>query len=273
MALNQEILIGLIIGIIAYTILNIGKGIQKFAIEGLKVDKKIKSKNSGIWIFGTILTSIYMFIQWIALLFAPINIIAPLEGYGLIIFILFSYFILKEDISIIEILGIIGIIVGVILITAFNPNTATFQSTDFNGLSLLIISIVIIGVEIVLILFSRANDYIASGLIIGGTAGSLMAFQTVSKRITSAPDITLTIVFGIFTLILATTTLLLTQFAFAKSKANRVVPCFTSVSIILAIILGVISLDENILLIQIGGIAVIIVGVFLLTAFRKETKS
>lgn len=270
MAIIHNVIIGLIIGIIAYTVLNIGKGIQKYAIEGIKIDRKLKSKNSGIWIIGTILTSIYMFIQWIALLFAPVNIIAPLEGYGLIIFILFSYFVLKEEISIMEVLGIIGIIIGVVLITAFNPNIGTLQSSDVNLLSLLFISIIIIGIEMILIFFSRANNYKASGLILGGTGGTLMALQTVSKRITSSPDTFLTILFGILTLIMATITLLITQFAFAKSKANRVVPCFTSVSIVLAILLGVISLNEDILAIQIIGIIIIIAGVILLTAFRKE---
>lgn len=84
---------GLIIGIIAYIAVYVGKGIQKYAIEGLKVDKTVKSKHSGIWIVGTILTSSYFFLQWIALLFAPINIIAPLEGIGLITLLFFSYYV------------------------------------------------------------------------------------------------------------------------------------------------------------------------------------
>jgi len=72
------VFIGLIIGILAYVLLYLGKGIQKYAIEGLKIDKSIKFKHSGIWIFGTVLTTTYFFVQWAALFFAPINIIAPL---------------------------------------------------------------------------------------------------------------------------------------------------------------------------------------------------
>ena len=49
---NYVIFFGVLIGIVAYVMLYIGKGIQKYAIEGLKVDKTIKSKHSGVWIGG-----------------------------------------------------------------------------------------------------------------------------------------------------------------------------------------------------------------------------
>ena len=100
MTFDIRICVGFIIGLLAYTMLFLGKGIQKYAIEGYKGDKvKVKSKNTGWWIFGTALTTLNMFLHWIALLFAPINIIAPLEGLGLVVLIIFSYFVLKEKIS------------------------------------------------------------------------------------------------------------------------------------------------------------------------------
>lgn len=271
MVLNQNIIIGISVGVLAYTIVNIGKGFQKYGIEGIKDGKKIKSKNSGVWILGTILTSIYMFVQWIALLFAPINIIAPLEAYGLIVFVFFSYFVLKEKISKIEICGIIGIIIGVVMITLFNPNTSNIQSNAINEISLLFISLILLTSESILILISKSKEYRASGLILGITAGTFMALQTVSKRITAAPENILKIVFGIITLIMGLLTFLFTQFAFAKSKANRVIPCFTSSSIIIAIVIGVVSLNEEILAIQIVGIVIILIGSILLTAFRTES--
>ena len=55
------VFIGLIIGILAYVMLYLGKGIQKYAIEGFKIDKSIKSKHSGTWIFGTVLITTYFF--------------------------------------------------------------------------------------------------------------------------------------------------------------------------------------------------------------------
>lgn len=268
----MEIIIGISIGIIAYVMLNLGKGIQKMAIEGYKVDKTIKSKNSGVWIVGTVLTSLYMFIQWIALFFAPVNIIAPLEGIGLIVLIIISYFVLDEYITFTEGLGILLIIIGVIFATAFKPQGVEVTSGIFEPFLFIIILSALFGIEGVLIVFSRLQNDKGAGFILGTTAGTLMAFQTVSKRITAIPNLSLTIIFGILTLVFAVFTLLMTQLAFAKSKANRVVPCFTSASISLSILIGVVALQEQIILIQIIGIVVVVAGVIVLTAFRKESE-
>jgi len=268
MANGEGIIFGIIIGIIAYVCLDVGKGIQKYAIEGLKEDKTVKSKNSGIWIFGTILTSIYMFIQWAALFFAPINLIAPLEGIGLVVLLIFSYYVLKEKITNIEIIGVVLIIVGTVIITLFNPNTGEINATDFNLNIFLIFSLTILAIEIIAIFFSKFKDYKLAGLIIGVTAGTLMAFQTFTKRVTAIPEY-----FLIFTGIMfavAVSTLAVTQFAFTKANANVVVPCFTSASIILATLLGAIALNEVIEPIQILGIVSIVFGVICLTAFKKE---
>lgn len=95
MTFEGTLIIGFTIGIIAYVMEYIGKGLQKYSIKGFKEKKSIKTKHSGIFIVGSILTALYVFIQWAALLYAPINIIAPLEGLGLVILILFSYWVLN----------------------------------------------------------------------------------------------------------------------------------------------------------------------------------
>jgi len=261
---------GLIIGIIAYISLYVGKGLQKFGIEGLKEDKTVKSKNSGVWIFGTVLTTIYMFIQWAALLFAPINLIAPLEGIGLIILLIFSYKVLKENITRIEVIGVILIIVGTAFITLFNQNTGTIINDDVNLAYFLMFLIPILIVEAIAMIITHFNGYRFAGLILGFTAGTCMAFQTASKRITAVPDPTLTGIFTFVSLIMAGLTLGVTQYGLAKAKANIIVPCFTSASITIAIITGIIALNETIVLWQIIGIVVIVLGIIFLTAFKEE---
>lgn len=264
------IVVGFTIGIIAYVMLYLGKGIQKYAIEGLKVDKSIKSKHSGIWIFGLVLTTSYMLIQWLALLFAPINIIAPLGGIGLITLLLFSYFVLKEDILKIQILGVVLIIVGTVIVPLFNPNTREIQLEDFNFPLLLVIFLTIVLIDVIAILICKAKDYIAAGLILGVSAGIFNAFQTVSKRITALPDPFITLIFTLNTLLMSLLALLFTQFAFTKAKANIAVPCYTSASISLAVIVGMITLSEKIELIQVFGILIIIIGVIFMSFFTPE---
>jgi len=259
--------------------LYLGKGIQKYAIEKFKeegeVKKIIKSPHAGTWIVGTILTTIYMFVQWAALLFAPINLIAPLEGIGLVTLMIFSFYILKEEITNIEIVGIAAIITGTVLITLFNTNTGLLIAANFNqNLSVTFILSILVIVAI-LVITCHFSGYKAAGLLIGGAAGSCMAIQTFTKRITAIPDIYWLTELGYIALVLifGLLTLLITQYAFAKAKANQVVPVFTSLSMILATIMGIFALSERIEMMQILGIAIIVAGVILLTAFRKEDES
>ncbi len=264
------IFIGLIIGIIANISLYLGKGLQKLGLEGFKEEKTVKTKKSGIWIFGTILTSIAMFIQWTALLFTPINLIAPLEGIGLIVLLLFSFYVLKEKITSIEIMGVMLIIIGTILVTMFNLNTGILGTSDVNLLFFFLLIIPIFIIESIAIIFSHFNEYKFAGLILGLTAGTCMAIETFSKRITAVPDPFLTAIFSFTSLLMAGITFVVTQYGLAKAKANIVIPCFTSASITIAILSGIISLSESIILIQIVGIIAIIGGIIFLTAFKEE---
>jgi uncharacterized membrane protein len=267
MPFEENIPLGFLIGLIAYITLYLGKGIQKYAIEGLKIDKKVKSKNSGIWLVGTILTALYTLIQLVALWLAPINVVAPLEAAGLIILIVFSYFVLKEEINKNEIIGIGLIVFGIIVINIFIQQPSTPTLSQFDLTLFILISIIVLAVEGGMILISKYNKYKAAGFIIGSMAGSFMAIQTVAKRVSDIPE--LFIAFTVIFSICAGMTLLVTQFAFTKSQANRVLPCFTSVSIILSIILGFLTLGETVVLIQIIGIVIILLGVVFLTAFRN----
>ena len=68
----------------------------------------------------------------------------------------------------------------------------------------------------------------------------------------------MTLYFTIATFIFALLTLLITQYAFTKAKANQVVPYFMSVSIVLASLMGVLTLSGKINWIQIIGIVSIV---------------
>ena len=114
------------------------------------------------------------------------------------------------------------------------------------------------------------TGYKAAGLVIGTIAGTFMALQTVTKRITALPDPNLTLWFSILVIVFSVITLGITQFAFVKAKANEVLPCFTSASIVIATVAGIFALNEKIHLIQILGIIAVLVGIIFLTAFKEE---
>jgi uncharacterized membrane protein len=257
------------LAIIAYTCLYLGKGLQKFAVVGyIKKDatRTDKGRNTGIWIGGLVLTGAFMFVHLFALKFAPISVIAPFEGLGLIILCLFSYFILKEPINKIKLYGITLIVIGLILTAIFMPNPEAIPMV-FDWVLFIVFLCTIMGSFVLLGLFSMYNRYKAAGVIFGSFAGAFMCFQTLAKRITWISG------YGYFVFIMfgfAIATLIMTNFGFLKAEAVIVVPSFTANSITLPTFLAIFIFDEPVIFLQWIGIAIIVIGVILLTAFSRE---
>lgn len=272
MTAQPKLILGVTIGIVGYTLLYLGKGVQKYAIEGFKKENglTLKSKHSRIWFLGTFFHVSYLFVHWGALLLAPINLIAPLEGLGLVILLFFSHRVLKEKISQFQTWGVFFIIAGTLIITLFNTNTGDIDYRDFNSALFLIVTTSLLSIEMIAILISKRNGYKAAGVIIGSTAGTFMALQTVAKRITAIPDPTITLIFSLLTFLTAFLTFVMTQFALVKAKANVVAPCFTSASTTLAVFIGILTLNERIRIVQILGIFSIVFGVIVINLFDRD---
>ncbi len=214
------------------------------------------------------MTSVAMFIHWASLFYAPINLIAPLEGVGLIALAIFSYFVLHEEITNLEKFGTVMIIFGVVLIAAFNQAQPDITLGDFDR-SLFFWLLLLVNLPLLAATFvSKQYGYKYAGLIIGTLSGTMMGFQTVTKRLTAVED--LFFAYTAATFILAALTLGFTQYALAKAKANRVIPCATGSSIIVATVVEVLALSENIILIQMIGMALVVFGAILLTIEQKD---
>ncbi|MHA1649090.1 MAG: DMT family transporter [Candidatus Helarchaeota archaeon] len=264
-----DIFLGILLAIIAYACLYLGKGLQKYAIVGFvgkETTRSEKGKNMGIWIIGLILTGAFMFIHLFSLKFAPISVIAPIEGLGLIILCIFSYFILKEPLNRIKSTGIILIVIGLIFTAAFMPDPSTIP-TAFDWTLFLIFLGSIMGFFIILGLFSRYYQYKAAGVVFGSFAGAFMCFQTLTKRITWIEGYQW-VVFVMFGFAIAT--LLMTNFGFLKAEAVVVVPSFTAMSIMLPTIIAIFIFNEPVLLLQWLGIVIIVIGVVFLTSSSTE---
>jgi uncharacterized membrane protein len=263
---DLEIILGILLAVIAYACLYLGKGIQKYAIEGYTKEGAThgeKGKNTGIWIVGTILTGSFMFIHLFALKFAPISVIAPLEGLGLIILCIFSYFVLKEPIDRTKSLGITLIVVGLVITAIFIPDPEAIPSS-FDGILFLIFLIVIMTFFTLLGFYSKYNKYKAAGVIFGSFAGAFMCFQTLTKRITWIEGYgwVVFIMFGF-----AVATLIMTNFGFLKAEAVEVVPAFTAMSIMMPTLIAIFIFNEPVVVLQWVGIVIIVIGVVFLTAF------
>ena len=254
------------IGLVSYASLYIGKGIQKHAVDGIKEAKSLKTKHSGVWIIGTVLTALPVFLQWGALLFAPIKLIAPLEGIGLIVLLVFSYRFLREKITAVEIAGSAAVIAGIFLIALFlKEGTAAAEEVAASRLLYILLPLAL--AETVLVLFCLRLRMPVTGYMIGFTAGTAMAFQTLSKRISTVPGFPIFGIIGV--IVFAPLTLFITQVGFARAKANQVVPAFTAASILVATLSGYLILGERLLPPQFAGIILVAAGAVCMTAFRK----
>lgn len=261
-----NLVLGILIGILSYSCLYLGKGIQKMGINGIKARKAIKKRESGIWVLGTVLTVIPMFIQWVALFFAPVNIIAPLEGIGLIVLVVFSYFALKEKITRQEFAGIACIAAGTFIAAYFASPKSQVDISQFNDVYLIWIFAGLSFIEGLLILLCLRFPYRHLGVVFGFTAGTMMAFQSISKRISVIEELRFLGI--ILTLVFAILTLAITQIGFVKAKASQVVSSFTSASILVASVASIFILSESAGALQFIGIGIIIIGVLFLTVFN-----
>ncbi len=266
--MQERFVLGVMIGLISYSFLYLGKGIQKYAVDGITATKSLKTKHSGIWIFGTVLTALPVFLQWTALLFAPIKMIAPLEGFGLIVLLVFSRFFLKEKITALEITGTAAVIAGIILIAVFFEENPVSRPV-FNPVPIYFLLFPLLALECIILVLCIRAGWPAAGYVIGFSAGTAMALQTLSKRISSIPGFALYGSIGVF--VFAPLTLFITQLGFTRARAVEVVPAFTSASIIVATLSGFFILSERLLPPQIIGIILVSAGAVCMTAFRNRT--
>jgi drug/metabolite transporter (DMT)-like permease len=266
MTINSMV-IGLCLGILAYSALYLGKGLQKLAIEGIKTTT-IKSKHSGFWLLGTALSAVFMFMQWAALKYAPINIIAPLDGLGLIVLLLFSFFVLREKTTRLQLLGVFFIVVGTIITSLFNRSNVGLKVTDFSLPRYITFVLIVLILEAIAFTLSVLHNSKGIGIILGLITGTFFALETVSKRITAIPNAKINLIFSIVTMVVSAIGFVISQYALSKTKANIVVPCFTSASITLATLIGVFVLNEKVHLLAISGLGLIVLGVFFLTCPR-----
>ena len=259
--------LGLLIGLLSYTLLYLGKGVQKYAVEGIKETGSLKSKHSGTWILGTVMTGLPVFIQWAALYFAPVRLIAPLEGFGLMVLLAFSVIVLGERPGPVAFAGVVAIAAGTAFIASFSAASASPEGPALDNQwtrNILRIFLPLLAAEGAWIAVSLRGKLPLLGVAFGIAAGTMMAFQTLAKRISAVPGAAVPA--GIAAIVFAVLTLAVTQLGFAKAPASRVVPAFTSASILAAVLGGQVLLQEAADPGQWVGIGIVVAGVIALSA-------
>lgn len=170
MSTALNLTIAVILAICYNVTLNLSKGIQKWGIEGLSLDiiKKGKDdpklrKRFNVWLFGSIGTIVATVFQFLAQPFAPnSSFVAAFGGIGLMALVIFSYFVLKEDIKKIEVIGIILVMVATIIYGLTASETA---ATNVDYLRFVYMVVIILGIGFSIGIWSIKHEYKAHAVI------------------------------------------------------------------------------------------------------------
>jgi drug/metabolite transporter (DMT)-like permease len=262
-------ILAIFLGMLSYSMLNIGMGLQKKAAASLpKINNQTLGQNlknfltNKTWLLGFFMVQSQWMLLVLALDFAPISMITPLMSIGMIALVVFSYFYLKESISYVEIFGIIAIIIGIIVLGVTNPQEEEVQTLDYvcermgNADSIIFLTIVFI-CSVVVVVVSILRKYKNADILFGIAAGITDALGAILlKAYMSGADFRNWVVikssiirwewwvFFIFMIIFNTVATIYLQVAYQRGKAIIVAPIFAVLAMITPVFSGIIIFDD-----------------------------
>jgi uncharacterized membrane protein len=269
-----------LLGALQAVLLNIAKGMQKTAL-GIKHTRTNRQRriNQFVWVLGTMLIVVSTFVLMQAEMFGYLAVISSMTGVGIVSVVLFSYFILKEQIKRNELIGICLIIIGTFTVPLFS-STNPGGSMNTWGVTFYALFLIIFCVCIAIYAFKSGKRFfgVIFGTISGIAGGLSIIFQYAAMRfgptgdlfadiwiiVSSFPAVLYFVLFAVGGVL----EFILTQYAFTNGKAIEVVPANQSFFIIIPIAGGAIIFSEPFNIFQILGFIAIIIGVIFCTAFK-----
>ncbi|HME53681.1 MAG TPA: hypothetical protein VKM55_15750 [Candidatus Lokiarchaeia archaeon] len=237
--------LAIFLGILASILLNLGKGVQRLGAETLGKDivKKWRENTEDRrkiikWLIGTVMATLSSVVQVAAQMFLdrPSTFVA-LGGIGILSVVFFSFYVIKEKISVMQIAGIAMICVGTVLLgIEYNESTLSLPDVNFYLFS---IYALIFGVVIAIVSIKARKGY---GIVFGTIAGLFNAFAAILTEFSVATgnrELVSSIVnpWLIISLFLGQGAFWTTQYAFKKGGyANVVVPAMNSFLILIPFI-------------------------------------
>ncbi|MFX0003038.1 MAG: hypothetical protein ACFE9C_05870 [Candidatus Hodarchaeota archaeon] len=279
----MSVALGLLFGIINTLTLHLAKGMERHGIEIFSRKKSFKEKGKKplIYIIGFALNNTVFIWQILGTTFASAAVFSSVFGLGLILLMLYSRYILHEEITRVELLGAILIIIGTTMVGFFYIIEPTVTGT-VNYLNFFILIVVMILLFSLLIGFSWKTR-IAVAFIFGAVAGTLGGTDNVLKRIGLSSSNFIETFAGLlrmeldsyiflFSFLAGFFALIITQIGFAKgADASRLVPMYNSLYISAPVLFELLIVEgASVSLGIILSIVIIIIGVFLMNIFKKK---
>lgn len=280
MSVQNIVILGLIFGMISTLCVHLGKAMERHGIETFKRGKKLKEKGKKplIYFIGVIFNQSVVLWQIIAMQYTSAAVFASVFGLGLVLLMLYSHFILHEDIHKPEILGSILIIIGTTMIgfiQVIEPPNA--ENVNYDKLYFALIIFMIIFMVLIL---TSAKTRIGVAVIFGVVAGIFAGLDNIFKRIGLKEGIlnvgnSQTLPIFIISFVLANLAFVICQIAFAKdADASKLVPIYNSFYIAFPILFELIIYDGYYVSPgKIIALSIIITGIFCMQSFKDPHKS
>ena len=279
----EIIVLGLLFGIVNTMVLHLAKAMERHGIEIFSRKKTFKQKGKKplIYIIGFALNNTVFIWQILGTTFASAAVFSSVFGLGLILLMLYSHYILHEEIKTPELIGALLIVIGTTLIGFLYiiepPEAGVINYTNF------FILLIFISVIFTILISYSWKTKIGIALIFGAVAGTFGGMDNVFKRMGLSSSNFLEAFAGVFRLeilsiifvisfFLGLLALTLTQIGFAKgAEASKLVPMYNSLYITGPVIFELIIIEGATVSIGIIlSIIVIIGGVFLMNIFKKN---
>jgi drug/metabolite transporter (DMT)-like permease len=285
--------LGIAIMLVATSMLNVGVVLQKAVVDGLppfeqvSVGQSLKALlRAPRWVAGWLIGLVGVALNMLALGLADLGLVQPLNGFGLVVLALSSWFYLGERLDVRAMIGMALVIAGVVLVGVLLPESRDFSSrADLlacyrEPLSLAVLG-ALVGLAVLTWMASRAPSW-ATGLLLAlSAAAASVAGLTFAKGFTGvltlegyrglcspAPALLLLLLIGF-----SSTAMALQQLSLQKGRAVEVIPTFAAASVVLPLLPGWLVFRE-----QVPGLALltpglITAGVILLGTRRTEARA
>jgi drug/metabolite transporter (DMT)-like permease len=271
--MNVEFIFGILLGILAALLLNLGKGVQKLKVHVLLQGRQMFSKKNrvdlGIWILGLLMTAAAAVpYSWGLMLSKSPSSVSAMTGVGLIGLSIFAVLVIGEKLRTRDWLGILLVVIGTSVLAYLGAGKVA-QAKQFLDRSLVVtVSVLVLLAAVACIVAFRLKKLhgmtfgLTAGLAIGlaifiADAGLVRSGDSLSGQfLTPYPYIAMGF---------AIAAMVVTQIGFFRGRAVEVVPSVNAAIILTPLILeGVIyrQLPQLTILVL---VVVIVAGVLLLS--------
>jgi drug/metabolite transporter (DMT)-like permease len=286
----RNTVIGVAVMLLSTSTMNVAAVFQKKAVDGLPpldglpVLASIRAVlGSTLWVVGWLMGVVAIVMNMIALGLADISVIQPLNGFGLVVLAVVSYFYLGERLTKLTVLGVVTVIAGVALIGATVPESRVFVDADeiFGSYSHgWAVAAFMAAVALVLLLWSVARRVRrASGVLYAIVAASCSVVGlTFSKGAFGLFNVAgigasfrLWPEYVLLTLVLffSTVAMMFQQLSFQKGRAVVVTPVFAASQVVIPLAMGPFVFGEHETWRTLVAVAAIVAGVVFL-GLRNE---